>query len=51
MCGCGALPLNVLLPERDAVEYARTSFSGATGRNFVPVLIEKETKARLKGRR
>lgn len=36
---------------RDAVEYARTSFSDATVRDFVPVLIEKEAKARLKGKR
>jgi trans-aconitate methyltransferase len=35
----------------DAVECARTSFSDATVRDFVPVLIEKEAKARLKGKR
>lgn len=35
----------------DAVEYARTTFSGAKVRDFVPVLIEKEAKARLKGKR
>ena len=36
---------------QDAVEYARTSFADATVRDFVPVLIEKEAKARLKGKR
>ncbi|WP_100812019.1 MULTISPECIES: three-helix bundle dimerization domain-containing protein [unclassified Microbacterium] len=35
----------------DAVEYARTTFSDAKVRDFVPVLIEKEAKARLKGKR
>ncbi len=34
-----------------AVEYARTTFSEAKVRDFVPVLIEKEAKARLKGKR
>lgn len=35
----------------DAVERARATFSGAKVRDFVPVLIEKEAKARLKGKR
>jgi hypothetical protein len=35
----------------DAVEYARSTFSDAKVRDFVPVLIEKEAKARLKGKR
>ena len=35
----------------DAVEYGRTSFRDAKVRDFVPVLIEKEAKARLKGKR
>ncbi len=35
----------------DAVEYARATFSAAKVRDFVPVLIEKEAKARLKGKR
>lgn len=34
-----------------AVEKARESFSQAKVRDFVPVLIEKEAKARLKGKR
>lgn len=35
----------------DAVEKARASFTGAKVRDFVPVLIEKEAKAHLKGKR
>ena len=34
-----------------AVEQARESFAQAKVRDFVPVLIEKEAKARLKGKR
>ena len=35
----------------DAVEQARTAHDDAKVRDFVPVLIEKEAKARLKGKR
>jgi hypothetical protein len=34
-----------------AIEHARASFESAKVRDFVPVLIEKEAKARLKGKR
>jgi len=34
-----------------AVDYGRTAFKSAKVRDFVPVLIEKEAKARLKGKR
>ena len=34
-----------------AVDYAQTTFQSAKVRDFVPVLIEKEAKARLKGKR
>ena len=34
----------------DAVEQARTAHDDAKVRDFVPVLIEKEAKARLKGK-
>jgi hypothetical protein len=34
-----------------AVEYGRASFDGAKVTDFVPVLVEKEAKARLKGKR
>lgn len=34
-----------------AVDRARASFDGAKVRDFVPVLIEKEAKAILKGKR
>ena len=34
-----------------AIEQARASFTDAKVRDFVPVLIEKEAKARLKGKR
>ncbi|TDN91510.1 hypothetical protein [Microbacterium sp. BK668] len=35
----------------DAIEKARAGFDGAKVRDFVPVLIEKEAKAHLKGKR
>lgn len=35
----------------DAIAKARASFAGAKVRDFVPVLIEKEAKAHLKGKR
>lgn len=34
-----------------AIDEARASFDGAKVRDFVPVLIEKEAKAHLKGKR
>lgn len=34
-----------------AVEKARSGFAAAKVRDFVPVLIEKEAKAQLKGKR
>jgi hypothetical protein len=34
-----------------AVEFGRKSFENAKVRDFLPVLIEKEAKARLKGKR
>jgi hypothetical protein len=34
----------------DTVEQARASFAAAKVRDFVPVLIEKEAKSRLKGK-
>ncbi len=34
-----------------AIEHARASLVDAKVRDFVPVLIEKEAKARLKGKR
>lgn len=36
---------------RAAIDDARLSFTGAKVRDFVPVLVEKEAKARLKGKR
>ncbi|GAA1935132.1 hypothetical protein GCM10009775_28800 [Microbacterium aoyamense] len=35
----------------DAIEKSRVTFAGAKVRDFVPVLIEKEAKAHLKGKR
>ena len=35
----------------NAVEQARTALADVKVRDFVPVLIEKEAKARLKGKR
>jgi hypothetical protein len=35
----------------DAVEQARATLDAAKVRDFVPVLVEKEAKARLKGKR
>lgn len=35
----------------DAIEKARATFDDAKVRDFVPVLIEKEAKAHLKGKR
>jgi hypothetical protein len=35
----------------DAIEKSRATFATAKVRDFVPVLIEKEAKARLKGKR
>jgi hypothetical protein len=35
----------------DAVAFGRAGFESAKVRDFVPVLIEKEAKARLKGKR
>lgn len=34
-----------------AVEFGRKEFENAKVRDFLPVLIEKEAKARLKGKR
>lgn len=36
---------------QDAVDRARATFDSAKVRDFVPVLIEKEAKAVLKGKR
>lgn len=35
----------------DAIEKSRATFTDAKVRDFVPVLIEKEAKAHLKGKR
>ncbi|WP_439591433.1 three-helix bundle dimerization domain-containing protein [Microbacterium sp.] len=35
----------------DAIEKSRATFADAKVRDFVPVLIEKEAKAHLKGKR
>lgn len=36
---------------RDAVDKAKVTFQAAKVRDFVPVLVEKEAKAHLKGKR
>ena len=36
---------------RDAVDKAMATFQSAKVRDFVPVLVEKEAKAHLKGKR